>query len=329
MQAAITAVTTAIFSLLLYAASAAAEETSAEAVEQIAPIYQVEFILLRPRFRDDLDSEDWDALDETAAAENTPQTPTQAETEAPQQPLTQTPYFGWVAEGEWDLPYTVKRIQRSDDYEVLMHRSWRQQSTPRDNPVPYVLALAFDDNNQALPVVHPSQQTEAPAADTAAAWTTPDNGFQQAHIPNASPFQSNDNPTETVEAPLGVYGTLSFSQARFLHFSVDLSLTEVINNPSSPQSYADVAAAQAFGGHSSNASSGYGFNNLAAYSESLGLTLAAPVKKRRYQLSETRRIKTEVTHYFDHPAFGVLLHARRLTPEETDAYLASMPASTP
>lgn len=80
-----------------------------------------------------------------------------------------------------------------------------------------------------------------------------------------------------------VLGTLAFRRARFLHLDIDLTLNE------SPVTY--------------------------AYSDS------DMVQPTSYRLHQTRRIKTEELHYFDHPRFGVLIKVIPLTPPEPEIVL--------
>lgn len=44
----------------------------------------------------------------------------------------------------------------------------------------------------------------------------------------------------------------------------------------------------------------------------LTLVTAAPLTEQRWQLDQSRRMRSKETHYIDHPRFGVLLHIRPL-----------------
>lgn len=78
-----------------------------------------------------------------------------------------------------------------------------------------------------------------------------------------------------------VQGTLTFRRGRFLHLDVDLTLSE------SP-----------------------------AYQRAYGADDSSLADVTRFRSQQTRRIRTEELHYFDHPRFGVLVKVLPLTPPE-------------
>lgn len=261
--------------LLAMTISAAVAETSTDEATspefQGPPIYQVEFIVVRPFDRSDLASEDWSAqrpaLASDAAFEGGGE---------PAQPLARQAGFNWVNSADFDLPSTLKRLENSGEYEVLLHRSWRQRSTPRNNATPYYLSLPFDQNN-AL---------QAFEADKPADFDTPaDNGFKTATLGNTG-FDDGGN---ELSDKAGLIGTITFSQARYLHLSLDLLMSEHRDNKSSrPAS----------------------MGNANPPAEALDLFVNNGL--RHFHLQETRRVKTQETHYFDHPAFAVLVHIARV-----------------
>lgn len=253
-------------------------ETSTSPAEPAAEeraLYQVEFIVVRPLDRSDLESEDWSGprpnLVGDKVLKGNPN---------PDQPLEHLEGFSWTNSAEFDLPSTLKRLQNSGQYEVLMHRSWRQHSTPRDNATPYYVSLSFDENNRIQ-----AQVSNYNAAPNRAS----DNGFKTATIGNAG-FTGRDLNPGAEQA--GLIGTVSFSQARYLHFTIDLLMSE---HQSQAEQQANAAA----------------ISNSEMAAEELGLV--AERRLRHYHLQETRRIKTKETQYFDHPAFAVLAHMKRLT----------------
>jgi hypothetical protein len=195
---------------------------------------------------------------------------------AAEQPLESTPDFSWVAEAEWDFPNTLRRLQESGAYEVLMHRSWRQQATPRENAVPYVVKLAFDERN--LP-------TEVATTGSNIAYSNTGYVYSNA-LQNAG---STDG--------AGLIGTVAFGKARYLHFSIDLLMSEH-SNPSQSSWQGNWQSQSAIG----------------SSAEQLGLSSVNQAPLKHFHLQESRRIKTEETQYFDHPGFAVLAHVRRLEP---------------
>lgn len=78
--------------------------------------------------------------------------------------------------------------------------------------------------------------------------------------------------------PLQLEGTLTFHRGRFLHLDIDLQLSEM--------------------------------NSLAITQTNLSQRFHEPVTL--YRLTETRRIKTDESHYFDHPRFGVLAIVKKI-----------------
>lgn len=294
--------------------SAADVQTPAEAEAiEIEPVYQVEFIIIRPRSRDDINSEDW--LDERPRLESDDLTQTDTATE---QPLEALELFSWTKEEQWDLPHTMRRLKQNGNYDLLMHRSWRQQATPRDNPVAFIAQLPFDEANQATPILDLEDQ---PVAAEAGFNAKPENAFNSG---DGFTIGLLSEPMLKAETKAGVFGTISFSKARYLHFSVDLVMSEHQDQPSQDDwqsNWQSNAAKDNTGGYGLGEQSS-GISSANQLSESLGLAVISKPSFRHYHLVETRRIKTEETHYFDHPAFAVLAHVRRLTPEELEAYVA-------
>lgn len=252
---------------MAYAETTAEPLAEAPAADVVAEsIYQVEFIVVRPRLREDLQAEDWPTERPELASDSLT-----AGDYAAEQPLESTPDFSWVEEADWDFPNTLRRLQENGAYEVLMHRSWRQQATPRENAVPYVVKLPFDDRNAPTEL----------AVDNVA-----------SNYSYSNPLQS---PNATGKA--GLVGTVAFGKARYLHFSIDLLMSET----------------------SESASSGWQGNwqsqsVMGTSAEQLGLASYSQPPLKYFHLQESRRIKTEETQYFDHPGFAVLAHVRRLEP---------------
>jgi hypothetical protein len=252
---------------LVHAETAAEPVVEAPVADVAAePIYQVEFIVVRPRHREDLQAEDWPNVRPELASDALT-----AGDYAPEQPLESTPDFSWVEEAQWDFPNTLRRLQESGAYEVLMHRSWRQQATPRKNAVPYLVKLPFDDRNAP---------TQLAAGNIAS-----DYSYSNA-------LQNAGNADDA-----GLVGTVAFGKARYLHFTIDLLMSE--NSQSNQSSWQGNWQTQSVIGSSA---------------EQLGLSNFQQAPLKHFHLQESRRIKTEETQYFDHPGFAVLAHVRRLEP---------------
>lgn len=242
--------------------SVALAETSAQTPSAAEPVYQVEFIVLRPYQRNQLNKETW-----SRTQPNTPYplaiAPASSDIECSdsEQAITRLKGFRWATEGQWNLPYTIKRINRGGEYEILLHKAWRQTATTRDQLVPLNVALPFDANNQVI-----SEQQLA--------------------------YQANSQPIKN-----GLFGNFAFSKGRYLHLTMDLVLAEA---------QAQVAAATEQYGFSQPESSE---GDAAGFSFGLDKPEATI---EYYRLNETRRIKTDETHYFDHPAFSVLAYVSRI-----------------
>ena len=283
---------------------------AAETAAEIEDVFQVEFLIVRPTNRDDMQFEDWEG-DRPALASDEQ---TQSEF-AVAQPLEETPFFGWVDEASSDLPNTLKRVNESSAYEVLMHRAWRQQATPRDNATAYFVQLPFDDRNEPQLIITPDESSIPSAVLEVAT-----EGFQTVDEVAEEALQPS-------EAKAGVWGTFSFSKARYLHFTLDLLMSESEVTEENPWQSNWQAPAE-----NNGLGDGFGLSGpeeASALSESLGLATIPEKKQYHYHLAESRRVKTEQTHYFDHPAFAVLAHVRRLTPEEQAEYVASLAQPVP
>lgn len=272
-----------------------AEEHAAVEEKEAEPIYQVEFLVLRPYQRDEIANETW--------SHNKPQVPYPLTVPSPvfnnydyssnDQPLTLTPSasiegddptasaiqpittlegFNWSTQAQWSLPFTIKRLNRGGEYEILLHKSWRQTATARDQLVPLKIALAFDERNQVM------SPTQAAA--------------QQA-TQQRSQYDATTNTFET-KAENGLFGTFAFSKGRYLHLTMDLLLAE--------QQLVETTPTER-----------YGFSAPSADGEAFSFGLDKPeAQLNYYRLNETRRIKAEQTHYFDHPAFSVLAYVSKV-----------------
>lgn len=241
------------------------------------PIYQVEFLVLRPYQRNELDKETWSLQKPNTPFPLSTQTTT-AERSDPLavdavlaslkpnlqsngQAITQLKGFSWVNEAQWNLPFTIKRINRGGEYEILMHKVWRQTATSRNQLAPLTVALPFDASNGVVSESQLAYQTSA-----------------------------GDNQN-------GLFGNFAFSKGRYLHLTMDFVLAEA-------QAPAAMVTEQ------------YGFSRAKdADGESTPFSFGLDQPEaviQYYRLNETRRIKTDETHYFDHPAFSVLAYVSKI-----------------
>lgn len=258
-------------------------ESPNQTENSVEPIYQVEFLVLRPYQRNDLNIETWSQIkpktpyplqiNNQAKSKFDNADPLAVESvlaslrsgqgaESNEPAITQLEGFSWVTQAQWNLPYTIRRIDRGGEYEILMHKVWRQVATARDQLVPLTVALPFDVNNQAI--------SEQQVAD-----------------------QSNAQAIKN-----GLFGNFAFSKGRYLHVTMDFVLAEA---------KAPNAAA---------VKEQYGFSRpLNSDIDSTGFSFGLDTPEaviEYYRLNETRRIKADETHYFDHPAFSVLAYVSRI-----------------
>lgn len=326
--------TTLLLSALSLSALAEAEPAGGalaalEAVEA-EPVYQVEFLVLRPYQRNDLNHETWsEQKPETpyplampapsplaeehsakgSASSGAPNTNyrtsdqplTLTPTAKPQtqerdqsaplvdetQPVTQLAGFAWATEEQWNLPFTIKRLQRGGEYEILLHKAWRQTATARDQLVPLNIALAFDEENQVISLTQQLNQAAYRGQATA------------DYVSSETSFGTTlaNQPVKEESIQPGLFGTFAFSKGRYLHLTMDMVLVE--------QQAKAVTATERYGFYTPS-------NDGEAFS--FGVDHSAP-SYNYYRLNETRRIKTETTHYFDHPAFSVLAFVSRIEEE--------------
>jgi len=107
------------------------------------------------------------------------------------------------------------------------------------------------------------------------------------HLPfvEATPQEAATFPNESLGSQLE--GTVTLRRGRFLHVSLDLLYRQLPQVPVSPKAERET-------------------------SEFLPLT-------RQFRLTESRRIRIQELHYFDHPAFGVLIQVRQSAAPKANA----------
>lgn len=175
------------------------------------------------------------------------------------------------------------RLRQSREYRVLVHTAWRQSIPAQSSGTP----VFIDDSGgpQSLPRITKEIQIV---------------GVPQVSV--VKPGQSTEldavapqptEPRQFAEGPpnLTLFGTLAIRQTRFLHAVLDLLYR-------APQIAKNEAKAEP--------------NPIVPKTLTLNEARAdgtSPI--RAFRLTETRRLRSGETHYFDHPMFGALL---RVTP---------------
>jgi hypothetical protein len=202
--------------------------------------------------------------------------------------------FKTLPESEFRLQTTEKLLVDSHQYRILLHTAWVQPGMGPEAALPVHITRSFLTQT---PVVH----SLIPA--------TP--GAPPADLPQPT----TETPTRSV-----LDGYIKIILTRYLHAEVDLLYTTGLPvNPQNPQ------AAVASPGTNTTAVNGTTLttenpagattvnNSPASASSDASLALPAPVV---YQLKQSRRMRSKVLHYLDHPVLGMLL---LITPHKVDA----------
>lgn len=198
-------------------------------------------------------------------------------------PYPSLPFQQRVPE-QFSLAAAAAKLSRSANFEPLIHTAWIQPAYPRDTP----RVVGFDE------------------------WFT-------------EPGQTEDHRSQ-------ISGTLSFSEGRYLHISNHFVyrqwLGEQLIDPlfqtdengefatPSAESFTAAPAPQLkLGGNPWNKDEERP-DQFAEVPLDLDEDIAPTAKYQDYKLEEERRIRLNEVHYFDHPAFGILVKVERYEAQE-------------
>jgi hypothetical protein len=229
------------------------------------------------------------------AADPTLPPPNQA---IPQVTVLELPFVRLPPE-ELQLTQVHQQLRRSRGYRPLMHLAWRQPALNRNDAVSVVIR---SPNAKAL-TVSPAALAE-PIEDRDRA-----NEATPTTLQRMQRFRTDTASAVTEVAPWE--GTARLWVARYLHLDVDLV-------------YRRLGKVEV---HQGNTPATTGTDELPA-------TGPAPATVREvlqeFRMQQTRRMRSRELHFFDHPAFGLLVSVVPYTPpvEEPPPDATTMPAPT-
>lgn len=202
--------------------------------------------------------------------------------------------FKTLPESDFRLQTTDKLLTNSNQYRILLHTAWVQPGMGPQAALPVHITRSFLTQT---PVVH----NLIPA--------TP--GAPPADLPQAT----TQTPTRSV-----LDGYIKIILTRYLHADVDLLYTTGLPvNPQNPQAGAvtpasNTAVVNGTAPTTENPADATTVNNPSANTNTnASPALPPPVV---YQLKQSRRMRSKVLHYLDHPVLGMLL---LITPHKDDA----------
>ncbi len=216
-----------------------------------------------------------------------------------------------------------RTLDGSSRYQPLVHVGWRQPGLGPTERVPVRIDLASGDLRSAEPYVPPAPEDE-PLDDESTEQMPDETVHADPAITNpwflAEQLRSEFT-TQPVPEPL--IGTVTLLLQRFLHVGVDLLLTTPVPLPPEAGDQDWLSAREGILADLTF--------QLIGYDEARARLEALNAKPRfeAYRLVETRRVRTEELHYFDHPKFGVIVSVRPIPPEEIEALQEATDALQP
>jgi hypothetical protein len=216
-----------------------------------------------------------------------------------------------------------RTLGESSRYRPLVHVGWRQPGLGPAEIVPVRIDLASGEVLSAEPYLPPLPEVE-PLDDPFAEQPVDAPVEPEPEITNPW-FLAEQLRAEYAAQPVPepLVGTVTLLLQRFLHVGVDLLLTtpQPLPRDEGDQDWLtareDILADLTF--------------ELIGVDEARARLEALNAKPRfeAYRLVETRRVRTEELHYFDHPKFGVIVTVRPIPPEEVEALQAATDALQP
>ena len=207
---------------------------------------------------------------------------------APEGPIA----FQLLAEDAWQLQKTARRLQRSSRFEPLLHIAWRQPTyeLARARPV-----LIYDGMDEPLPA--PDEETETSAETDSGddshlsdeAMSADEAGFIEAEPVYATEADALIGPPNP-----RLIGTIKLSVARYLHLATDL----LYRIPVTQQHAALVPDFDLW----------YDRPYPTLYEpQGPAYRLEEWQAIRGFRMLESRRMRSRVLHYLDHPFFGMVV----------------------
>lgn len=208
----------------------------------------------------------------------------------------------------------VRTLERSSRYRRLVHFGWMQPGLSRELAVPVEVEVATGELLAARPleVVLPDPRAEeVPPGDDARDGTeTEADAASRRYSAGLADELKREYAAPPEPEPLT--GTVRLVLQRFLHVELDLMLEsrDALPRPDEGDWFERrdrILDDFAFGS--------IGYDEARARLDALN----AEPQFQRYRLRESRRVRTEELHYFDHPKFGAIVRVVEVPEEEVEA----------
>lgn len=203
----------------------------------------------------------------------------------------------------------MRTLERSGRYRPLLHFGWLQPGVGRDVALPVTVSVAATAAVAVVPLrveLPAPPPTETPIAD--------EPEVDPFELPPDADTLAGELAAEYAEPPVRdpVIGTARLVQQRFLHVELDLLFIsdEPLPIPHDGDWYERrdrILRDLSFGA--------IGYDEARARLDALN----AEPRFQRYRLRESRRIRADEVHYFDHPEFGAIVTVRSLDPQTVEA----------
>ncbi|MCW8826608.1 MAG: peptidoglycan binding protein CsiV [Gammaproteobacteria bacterium] len=250
--------------------------------------------------------------------------------------------FTFTANSEWTLTEVYQRLNRSDQYKLLIHTAWLQPGLSREEALAVHIddhmmlvdetdgslieervidELNSDSNNEGFTAELTDDSISTIGASTTAATAYPleSSLFEQSY--GADPGGTNQ-PLIAEPEEITFNGTVKVILTRYLHFEINMDYAPS-GFPGEPgNSNGEMGDKTAMGALLSNSTlSTINSNGRSAEPELYKTTaldnLLSEGEGREqpvYRLQDSRRMRSRELHYIDHPKIGVLVN---IVPVET------------
>ncbi len=210
--------------------------------------------------------------------------------------------FQQLPSSQLQLSAIAEQLERSSAYTLLLHLGWRQPGLGREL-APAVLIYPYPDQ--------PANNGEEIPTGTAG---------ETNKILKASPaiFSS-----EEWQEKSHIFGYIRLFLSRYLHIDSDLVLSKPVEIAPHHLILNDISALM----HSKDEEYYFNSPDQLLMPPKTPLRQAAPLEENHYfRIDESRRLRKQELHYFDHPRFGMLIVVRDYTPPvEEPEVLIEMP----
>ncbi len=222
--------------------------------------------------------------------------------------------FQLLAPHELELRETFDKLQASGHYRPLLHMAWRQPYREGEADSPAVRIEA------PLEIPEPVDPLAPPPAGTLTAQPPPG-------LTLGIPAAEAAAPAETEPPRAGIEGRVRLRVSRFLHLDMDLVYRERLRlvpewlrrQPPPGAETGGVVLPTAADGEERPFVSGL----MADFAAVVGPQF------QNYRLSETRRLRRDEVHYFDHPKFGLIARVSAYEPAPAATAIPAQPVPTP